>query len=361
MSVRILLAGDHFVLNRLLREALHDAVPGDLDISELTLPWPIEPFDEVGEVKEASGTENELVAALQGVEVCVTQMAPLTNHVLDQAKDLKLFGITRGGPVNANIPAASRHGVAVSYAPGRNAPATAEHTMGLILAAIRRIPQTNADLTAGTWRGDYYVYNEVGPELEGNTVGLIGFGAVGRRVSRMLNGFGADVLVFDPYVSAARLDGIAEQVELDELLARSSIVSLHARESPETDGLLDAQRIAALPAGSVVVNCARGSLVDYDALCDALDSGHLFAAALDVFPTEPIPIASRILTTPNIVMTPHLAGASKQTAARAAGIVAQDVARYVRGSPLRHCANPDTLLATHEKGASGATPDGPRS
>jgi D-3-phosphoglycerate dehydrogenase len=154
----------------------------------------------------------------------------------------------------------------------------------------------------------------------------------------MLEGFGAEVLVYDPYVE------ISGQVELDELLERAQFLSLHARATPETIGMIGAPQIAAMPPGSVIVNCARGSLLDYDALCDALDSGHLFGAAVDVFPEEPIPAGSRLLTTPNLVMTPHLAGASKETAMNAAEIVAEDVARYVRKEPLKHWANPAALI-----------------
>ncbi|GAA3676575.1 2-hydroxyacid dehydrogenase [Nonomuraea antimicrobica] len=334
MTIRVLAAGDHFVLNRLLIDALRREVPGEVDIRELTLPWPVVPFGRVGEVDEASDVEDELIEALRGVEVCVTQMAPLTKRVLDASPDLRLFCVSRGGPVNANLEAAAQAGVAVTFAPGRNAVATAEHTLAMLLAATRRIPQTHADLAGGVWRGDYYKYDNVGPELEGNTVGLVGYGAIGRRVARMLAGFGADVLIHDPYVAAPN------SVELPELLERSKFVSLHARATPETAGMIGGAEIAAMPRGSVLVNCARGALLDYDALCDALESGQLFGAAMDVFPEEPIPPGSRLLTTPNLVMTPHLAGASKETAQKAASIVAADVARYVRGEPLAHAATP---------------------
>ncbi|WP_214411879.1 2-hydroxyacid dehydrogenase [Sphaerisporangium fuscum] len=334
MTIRILAAGDHFVQNRLFVDALRHEVPGDLDIRELTLPWPVEPFGRVGEVDEASDVEEQLIEALRDVEICVTQMAPLTRRVIDACPDLKLFCVSRGGPVNANLEAATEAGIAVTFAPGRNAVATAEHTLAMLLAATRRIPQTHADLARGEWRGDYYMYDKVGPELEGGTVGLVGYGAIGRRVARILEGFGAEVLVFDPYVD------LPGKVSLDELLTRSRFVSLHARATPETVHMIGAAQIALMPRGSVLVNCARGSLLDYDALCDALESGHLFGAALDVFPEEPIPAGSRLLTTPNLVMTPHLAGASKETAAKAATIVAGEVARYVRHEPLAHRANP---------------------
>ncbi|MEU4574555.1 2-hydroxyacid dehydrogenase [Nonomuraea sp. ATR24] len=342
MTIRVLAAGDHFVRNDLLIDALRREVPGEVLTGELTLPWPVVPFGRVGEVDEASDVEDELIEALQGVEACVTQMAPLTRRVLDACPDLRLFAVSRGGPVNANLAAATEAGVAVTFAPGRNAVATAEHTLAMLLAATRRVPQTHADLAGGVWRGDYYVYDNVGPELEGSTVGLVGYGAIGRRVARMLAGFGAEVLVFDPYVD------VPGRVELDELLSRSRFVSLHARATPETAGMIGAAEIARMPAGSVLVNCARGALLDYDALCDALESGHLFGAAMDVFPEEPIPAGSRLLTAPNLVMTPHLAGASKETAAKAASIVAADVARYVRGEPLLHCANPAVTLSARQ-------------
>jgi D-3-phosphoglycerate dehydrogenase len=214
-----------------------------------------------------------------------------------------------------------------------------------MLAATRRIPHTHADLAGGTWRGDYYRYDLVGPELEDSTVGLVGYGAIGSRVARMVAGFGAHVVVYDPYVAPEALGAGVKKVELDELLSRSGFVTLHARVTPENTGMIGAAQLALMPPGSVLVNCARGALVDYDAVCDALDSDHLFGAAFDVFPEEPIPPDSRLLRTPHIVMTPHLAGASRETAQKAATIVAADVGRFLRGEELAHCANPEALKA----------------
>jgi D-3-phosphoglycerate dehydrogenase / 2-oxoglutarate reductase len=216
-------------------------------------------------------------------------------------------------------------------------------SMSLILAVLRRIPETHAPLARGKWRGDYYQYDQCGVELEDSTAGLIGYGAIGSRVARMLRGFGCHVLVYDPYLKAEVLGDLAQKVELDELLSRSRIVSLHARATPETSGMIGAKQLAAMPAGSVLINCARGTLVDYDAVCDALASGHLWGAGFDVFPEEPIPAHSRLLTTPHIVMTPHIAGASKQTAEKAALIAAGEVRRFLDGEPLEHCVNPEAV------------------
>ncbi|MGA4800135.1 2-hydroxyacid dehydrogenase [Streptomyces lavendulocolor] len=345
MTTTVLAAGDHFVLPRLLREELRAAVPDDtaLDVREIRLPWPHTPFGPVAEVDEASGTEDQLIEALAGARICLTQLAPLTERVLKACPDLELFCVSRGGPVNADLEAATRHGVAVCYAPGRNATATAEHTLALILAAARGIGAVHTDLTRGVWRGDYYDYDNCGIEIDGSVVGLVGFGAIGSRVARVLAAMGAKVLVHDPYVAPEAVAGVAESVPLDELLSRSRIVSLHARVTEETRGMLGAAEIAAMPPGSVLVNCARGALVDYEAVCDALDSGHLAGAGFDVFPAEPVPAGARLLATPGVVLTPHIAGASREVAHRAARIVAAEAARHLRGEPLAHCANPRVL------------------
>jgi D-3-phosphoglycerate dehydrogenase len=337
--MRILAAGDHFVLPRLLTAALRDELGAGPELRELVLPWPVEPFGPVAEVDEASGDEDTMIRALEGVEACVTQMGPVTEKILENAPELRLVVVGRGGPINVNVAAATERGVRVCYAPGRNATATAEYTIGLILAATRRIPETHAALALrGEWGGAYYGYSSTGLELEGSTVGLIGYGAVGGRVAGILAGFGAEVLVYDPYATVA---APARSVSsLEELMSRSRIVSLHARLTPETRRLVGAREIGLLPAGSVLVNAARGGLLDEDALCDALESGQLLAAALDTFAVEPPPAGSRLFRTPNLVLTPHLAGASRAVAEKAARIVAAEVGRHHRGEPLAHCLNP---------------------
>ena len=341
MSTCILVAGDHFILPSIFADAIRVEVKTAVEFREYQSPWPGVPFGEIGEVTEASGSEDEIMQALQGVSIYVANHAPLTKRILEGAPDLRLAVIARGGPTNANVKAATRQGVFVCNAPGRNATATAEHAMSLTLAVLRRIPEVHAELAQGEWRGDYYEYDKCGLELEDSTAGLIGYGAIGSRVARMLRGFGCHVLVYDPYVKPEMVGHLAESVELDELLYRSRIVSLHARATPETKGMIGAKQIAAMPAGSVLINCARGTLVDYDAVCDALEAGHLWGAGFDVFPEEPISPDSRLLKTPHVVMTPHIAGASKQTAEKAARIAAREVRHFLQGEPLEHCVNPE--------------------
>lgn len=343
----VLIAGDHFVTPELFRTALDAAVgAGAYTASELLLPWPHTPFADVGPVSEASGTVDEVIEALGDADVAVTQMAPFTAEVFRARPSLRLVGVCRGGPVNVDLAAATEAGVRVTFAPGRNAVAAAEFTIGLILAALRRIPGSDADLRAGEWRGDYYALDNVGDELGGSTVGLVGYGAIGRMVARVLTAFDAHVLAADPYADpdALRADGV-EPVELDELLRRSRVVSLHARLTPETRLLIDRRRLELLPQGAVLVNGARGGLLDYAPLPELLRSGRLGALALDVYDVEPPPRDWPLFDAPNVVLSPHLAGATRQTAERAAAVVAGDVAAHLAGEVPPHLANPDVAVA----------------
>ncbi|GAB3144850.1 2-hydroxyacid dehydrogenase [Amycolatopsis stemonae] len=344
--MRILAAGDHFVGPALLAGAVRRELGGDADVAELKLPWPVEPFGPVGTVHEASGTEQQVIEALGAAEVAVTQMAPFTKQVFAAAEGLKLVSVCRGGPVNVDLAAATEAGVAVTYAPGRNAGAAAEFAVGMILAAMRRISTSSAELLAGTWRGDYYAYDQAGLEIGGTTVGLVGYGAIGSRVAKVLVAFGAEVLVADPFADPAAIeaDG-AHVVELDELLRRSFVVSLHARLTEQTRHLIDAGKLALLPEGAILVNTARGGLLDYAPLPGLLRSGRLGALALDVYDVEPPPADWALRDAPNVIATPHLAGCSRQTAERAAAIVAAEVGRYARGERLANLANPEVLGA----------------
>ena len=348
MSLRILAAGDHFILPSIFiehieRELKTAGFNGEVEYHEYQSPWPGVPFGKVGEVEEGSGTEEELIQAFAGVNISTANHAALTRRIIEASPDLRMAVIARGGPTNVNIEAATEHGVVVCNAPGRNAAATAEHAVSLIFSVIRRIPQLDEELHAGHWRGDFYEYEKAGLELDEATVGIIGYGHIGSIVARILKACGCHVLVYDPYAKAAQFRGEVEKTELDELLKRSQIVTLHARLTDENEQMIGREQLAMMPQNSVLINCARGGLVDYDAACDALDSGHLWGAGFDVFPEEKVGADSRLLRTPNIVMTPHVAGASKQTAHKAARIAAQEIARYSTGKPLKHCRNPEVL------------------
>lgn len=246
--------------------------------------------------------------------------------------------------MNVDLDAATQSGTLVTYAPGRNARAAAEFTVGMMLAAMRRIGDGNTALHHGEWRGDYYTYPSAGMELSGSTVGIIGLGAIGRLVADIVSAFGANILVHDPYLNDnAELPASMARVDLDILLSRSQVVTIHARLTNESRNLLNARNLSLLPEGAILVNTARGGLLDYEALPALLDSGKLGAIALDVFDEEPPPANWPLLGRDNVVVSPHLAGATKQTAERAASIVADDVAKFILGATPHHVANPEVL------------------
>ncbi|AXE37677.1 2-hydroxyacid dehydrogenase [Acidipropionibacterium virtanenii] len=343
MALDVLLATDHFETTRVLERALLAELP-DARISAISSDWPITPMADIEEVHEAAGDVDALIAALEGKQVCFSHAFPVTERVLDACPHLRQVTICRGGPVNVNLEAATRHGVAVTFAPGRNATSTAEHTVAMIMAAVRQIPAHDELMRSGAWEGDAYRYDRVAMEIRGNDVGVIGLGAVGSRVAAIMAAMGARVHVFDPWADPSRLGPGMELVDtMEELLVASRIVTIHARVTAENHHMIAAPQIAAMPEGSVLVNCARGSLLDYEAACDALESGHLYGAAFDCLPSEPLPEGSRLLTAPRLVLTPHIGGASKQAAELAASIGAADIAAFARGERPVHLANPEVL------------------
>jgi D-3-phosphoglycerate dehydrogenase / 2-oxoglutarate reductase len=331
--------GDRFMLPWLFAKAL-ETLP--LSIRTLELPWPDEPMVHGAEgsslagLRELMGDPGEIVDFIGDAEILVTHLAPMSAAMLAELPALKLIGVSRGGPVNIDMKAARARGVTVVNAPGRNASAVAEFTIGAILAETRLITKGHVSLSRGEWRGDLYRADLTGEELSELTVGVIGYGHIGTRVVRLLKPFGCRILVADPYVKldlTDRTDGV-EQVPLDRLLAESDVVTLHSRVTPETTGFMNAAAFARMKKGAYFINTARGPMVDYDALYAALVSGHLRGAMLETFAVEPPPPDLPLLRHPNVTLTPHIAGASIKTVTRAAGMIAEDVRRWLAGEPL---------------------------
>ncbi|WP_053226448.1 phosphoglycerate dehydrogenase [Solirubrobacter soli] len=251
-------------------------------------------------------SRDELIALLDGVEAAIVSTDPFDATVLAAARRLRVIARVGVGTDSIDLEAAARHGVAVCTTPGANTESSADHAIALMLAALRRVPEHDRAVRAGAWER---TGSATGWELHGATVGLVGCGAIGRAVARRLSGFDARVLVFDPYAGDA--PG-TERVPLERLLAESDVISLHLPLTSATRGLLDRRRLAQMPARAVLVNTARGGLIDEDALADALERGALRAAALDVLAKEP-PGATRLRALPNVVLSPHVAGLSDRS------------------------------------------------
>jgi D-3-phosphoglycerate dehydrogenase len=342
MSDAIAIIGDRFMLPSVFADRIAAACGGNgVSIRTLEQPWPDQPMEHgyadaaLDRLKEFMGDPDEVVAFIGDAAMFVTHLAPVSRAMLERLPNLKFIAVSRGGPVNIDVQAARDQGVLVVNTPGRNASAVAEFTIGAILAETRLIRAGHEALRAGEWRGDLYRADRTGRELGEMTVGVIGYGAIGSRVVKLLKAFGCILLVADPYVQITaqdRSDGV-EHVALEALLARADVITLHARVTPETTGFIGREAFARIKKGAIFINTARGPMVDYDALYEALASGQLGGAMLDTFAVEPIPPDWPLLRLPNVTLTPHIAGASVRTVTIAAEQAAEEVRRFLAGEP----------------------------
>ncbi|MFC0081876.1 NAD(P)-dependent oxidoreductase [Aciditerrimonas ferrireducens] len=251
---------------------------------------------------------------------------------------LRAVAVTRGEPTNVDLAAASAAGVPVLHTPGRNADAVAELTVGLLLACTRRLVVGDRELRQGqVFAGGTIPYQRHRSwELAGRTVGLVGLGAVGRAVRWRLRGLGMEVLASDPAVPEAPLG-------LEELLARSDVVSVHAALTPQTAGMIDARAFAAMRPGAVYLNTARAQLQDTEALVAALASGHLGACGLDHVEGEQLPPDHPLLRFDQVVLSPHIGGATYDTEVRQTAMVAEGLCQLLAGATPPTCLNPEVL------------------
>jgi len=267
--------------------------------------------------------------------------------LLAAGADLRVIGRAGVGLDNVDVDAATRRGIAVLNAPGGNTVSTAELTLALMLGAARRISSADRSVREGRWDRKSFQ----GAQLAGKALGVLGAGRIGTEVILRARAFGMKILVCDPYLSVDRATDMAiDLVDLDTLLARADFLTLHVPLTPETRGLLDARRLALMKPSAVVVNAARGGILDEDALAEALREGRLAGAALDVFETEPLPADSPLRTAPNVLVTPHL-GAATPDAQRE---VSLEIAAAVRAALLEG----DLRSAVNVPPTSAADPHG---
>lgn len=259
----------------------------------------------------------------------------------DEIMDAGLIAIgsCRGDPNNVDVDAATERGIPVLHAPGRNADGVAELAVALTLVAGRHVIPADQDLRAGAvFRDDTLPYQRYrGWQIAGRTVGIVGLGAVGRAAAWRFEGLGMRVISFDPYNESATHD------RLEDLLAESDVVSMHAPPAPETLSMMGAGQFDAMRDGAVYVNTARAALHDLDALTDALVAEKLSAAALDHFEGEQLPEGHPLTTMSNVVLTPHIGGATYDTETNHTSMLAEGIRRLLDGERPLHCVNPEVL------------------
>ena len=296
----------------------------------------------VDNVKEANGNPGYIRENIAGCEAVVSGYAPFTSEIMDTSKELKIIGISRGGPVNADHEAATKRGIKVLKAVGRNAESVADQTLGFIISESRFISRHNHEVKSGKYfeeleskgRSSYLVsFNWM--ELNGKTLGLIGYGQVGARVAKRAHAFGMNVIVFDPYIDASILESEGcDSVGLDYLLGKADFISIHAKLTPETHHMINDETLSKMKKTAVLINTARGSIIDEEALYRALTNGVIASAAMDVFEEDPIKQDNPFIQLDNVTITPHSAGRSPDTEMRGYRQVALQVAAYLRGEEI---------------------------
>ena len=288
---------------------------------------PVEYYDSL------PGTEEALLERIRGAEIVINIRSSVrfTESVFRQCPGLRLLSIWGTGTDNVDLAAAARHGVTVTNTPGVSAVSIAEHSLALMLAVARQIPQIDAQTRQGQWpRGGV-------TQMHGKTLGVIGLGAIGRQFARIATGIGMRVIAWTMHPNPALGFTL---VDRNELLRTSDVVSLHLRLSPQTKGFLGPRELALLKPTAILVNTARGALVDEAALLEALRSSAIAGAGLDVFETEPLPPGHPFTTLPNVVLTPHSGGVTPEALEAGLQLSVDNIWSFLSGNPKHVVAAP---------------------
>ena len=348
MTARILVVGDSFCPSSVLREAFgelehaHDVTYADV-VDEPD--WVPRSPSEL-RIAEAFGSPRQVIELLDRHDILVVQGAPVTDEVLEAGAGLRLVCCARGGPVNIDVAAATARGIPVATTPGKNADAVADLTVAFIVMLARRLPEVIRHVEGGGEfaHDNYEGARWFGHDLAGEVLGLVGYGQVGSRVARRAASFGMRVVVHDPFVERGLISGDGvEPVDLETLLATSDVVSLHARATAENAGLIGAAAIGRMKRGALLVNTARGSLIDETAVLAGLRSGQLGGLAVDVISPSPATGRHPLLEHPNVIVTTHIGGATYETLRHGGEMAAAEIVRFLAGEPLRHVADRTVL------------------
>ncbi len=345
MSVTVLLCGDPQQPSEYMYEALGDLEAAGVEFERMDWMADASPtaFRDETMSMEADGPgaydTDPIAERLDGVDVLVVHKAPVSAALLDAADGLRLVAAARGGTENVDVTACRDRGIEVIHAPGRNRDAVADYAVAMLLARLRGIPTHHGALSAGEWN-QVFDPDRLPPDVRTTEIGIVGFGNIGQGVARRLQGFDATTLAHDPYVEDAAIrEAGAVPLGMDALLERADAVTLHVRLTPETEELLDAGAFERMQPSAFLVNTARGGLVDEAALVEAIQSGEIAGAALDVFREEPLPADHPLLSCDGVVLSPHVAGSTRDAVLGGPRILTEDIARWLDDEPLINVVN----------------------
>jgi glyoxylate reductase len=291
--------------------------------------------------QELPPSREELLKRVQGVDGILSLLTDrIDGEVMDTAgEQLKVISNHAVGFDNIDVPAATARKIPVGNTPDVLTDATADFAFALMMAAGRRLLEADRYVRDGNWK-TWGPMTLLGMEMKGSTLGLVGFGRIGKAMARRAVGFDMRVVYYDPSEKNSDLDSKVAQVDFETLLEESDFISLHTPLTPDTRHLIDAEALWKMKPGAVLVNTSRGPVVDHEALYDALKSERIFAAALDVTEPEPLPMDSPLLTLDNLVIAPHIASAGKVTRDKMSWMAAQNLISGLKGDPLPNCVNP---------------------
>jgi D-3-phosphoglycerate dehydrogenase len=344
--MKIVGIGDPFIPHRYIRDGF--APVAKLGHQLETLDWRLSGAQELQEINlavEKGGPSAfrppaYVFQAAATADVLVTQFCTVPATLLEAAPSIKVVGVLRAGVENVDVAAATARGIAVVNTPGRNADAVADFTVGMLIAEARNICRGHRGLKHGRWIREYPNSGHI-PDLPGKTVGIVGLGEIGRKVARRLAGFDMTILAHDPFVKTAP-EGI-RMVDLPTLMTESDFVTLHARVTKETEGLISRALIARMKPTAYLVNTARSALVDEVALTEALRDRKIAGAALDVFDHEPLGADDPLVHLENVTIAPHLAGGSNDAFFNCPKLLAAELAKLLGGSEPRSVVNREAL------------------
>ncbi|GAB4116543.1 MAG: hypothetical protein Kow00103_12360 [Candidatus Caldatribacteriota bacterium] len=291
----------------------------------------------------------QILDAHRNTEILMVLFCPVSKEAIDTLPNLKLIGALRAGLENVDVKYATEKGIVVQNIKGRNAQAVSDFAIGLILAEARNIARSYYAIKNGHWRKNF-VNSEMIPELQGKTIGLVGFGFIGRLVAQKLSGFEVDILVFDPYVSEDEVKAYrAKKATLEDLLKNSDFVSLHTRLSEETKNIIGEKELSLMKKSAYLINTARAGLIKEEALFNALKDKKIAGAALDVFWEEPIGKNSRWLELDNVTLTSHIAGTTREALTKSPYLLVEDINKLIENKGPKFVVNPEVLKRSEVK------------